>query len=98
MKILILSSAYNSLTQHAHVALKALQHTVAVAAATTPETMTQAVDSFKPDLVLCPMLAQIIPRSIWEAQPCIILHPGIVGDRGAASLDWAILNDEQTWG
>src|SRR5205823_14993227 len=52
----------------------------------------------RPDLILCPMLTRIIPRSIWEEYPCIILHPGILGDRGAASLDWAILNQEDTWG
>jgi putative two-component system protein, hydrogenase maturation factor HypX/HoxX len=98
MKILLLCSAYNSLTQHTHVALKALQHTVAVAVVTTPETMTERVESFCPDLILCPMLTRIIPRSLWEAHPCIILHPGVIGDRGVASLDWAILNDEQTWG
>ena len=98
MKILLLSSAYNSLTQHAHVALRALKHATGVAIATTPEAMTEAVERFQPDLVLCPMLAQIIPRSIWDAHPCIILHPGIIGDRGPASLDWAILTGEQDWG
>jgi hypothetical protein len=98
MKMLLLSSAYNSLTQHAHVALNALQHKVAVVVAITPEAMAEAVDRVQPDLILCPMLTRIIPCSIWEPHPCIILHPGIIGDRGAASLDWAILNDEPTWG
>ena len=98
MNILLLCSAYNSLTQHAHVALKALQHTVGVAVATGPEAMADVVERFHPDLILCPMLTRIIPRSIWEEYPCIILHPGIIGDRGPASLDWAILNAEQEWG
>ncbi|PWT84154.1 MAG: hydrogenase maturation protein [Blastocatellia bacterium] len=98
MKILLLCSAYNSLTQHAHVALKALQHSIAVAVATTAETMPAVVEKFQPDLILCPMLTRIVPRSIWESQPCIILHPGIIGDRGVASLDWALLNAEQAWG
>ena len=44
------------------------------------------------------MLAQMIPRDIWAAHICLILHPGIVGDRGAHSLDWAILNGESEWG
>lgn len=98
MKILLLSSAYNSLTQQIHVELKALGHRVGVAAATTGEAMRQAVQQFQPDLVLCPMLAQIIPSDIWERYTCIILHPGIVGDRGGNSLDWAILNEETHWG
>ena len=98
MNILLLSSAYNSLTQHAHVELKALGHWVGVAVATTAETMRQAVEQFQPDLILCPMLAQVIPRDLWERHTCIILQPGIVGDRGGNSLDWAILNEEARWG
>jgi len=98
MKILLLSSAYNSLTQQAHVWLNASQYDVAVAAATTAEGMRDAVAQFQPDLILCPMLAQVIPRDIWENYTCIIIHPGIVGDRGPNSLDWAILNEETEWG
>ncbi|MGY6217122.1 hydrogenase maturation protein [Methylolobus aquaticus] len=98
MRILLLSSAYNSLTQHAHIELKALGHTLGVAVGTTGDAMRDAVRQFQPELVLCPMLAQVIPRDIWEQHTCIILHPGIVGDRGANSLDWAILNEEQEWG
>ena len=98
MNILLLSSAYNSLTQHAHVELKALGHWVGVAVATTGEAMRQVVRQFQPDLVLCPMLAQVIPHDIWQRHTCIILHPGIVGDRGGNSLDWAILNEETEWG
>jgi putative two-component system hydrogenase maturation factor HypX/HoxX len=98
MKILLLSSAYNSLTQQAHVWLKASHYEVVVAAATTAATMRDAVAQFQPDLILCPMLAQVIPRDIWENHTCIIIHPGIPGDRGPNSLDWAILNEEQEWG
>jgi putative two-component system hydrogenase maturation factor HypX/HoxX len=98
MRILLLSSAYNSLTQHAHVELKARGHLVSVATATKAQAMRKAVDQFRPDLILCPMLAQVIPWDLWEAYPCLILHPGIVGDRGGNSLDWAILNQESEWG
>lgn len=98
MHILLLSSAYNSLTQHAHIELKALGHHVGIAVGTTGDAMREAVRQFQPDLVLCPMLAQVIPRDIWEKHTCIILHPGIAGDRGANSLDWAILNEEKGWG
>ena len=96
MKILLLSSAYNSLTQLAHVWLKASHYEVAVATATTAETMRQAVTQFQPDLILCPMLAQVIPHDIWENHTCIIIHPGIAGDRGPNSLDWAILNENRS--
>ncbi|QSA97940.1 enoyl-CoA hydratase-related protein [Methylococcus sp. EFPC2] len=98
MRILLLSSAYNSLTQHAHVELKALGHWVGVAVGTTADAMREAVHQFQPELVLCPMLAHVIPRDLWERYTFIILHPGIVGDRGGNSLDWAILNEEPEWG
>ncbi|MEW6039771.1 MAG: hypothetical protein AB1648_16235 [Pseudomonadota bacterium] len=76
MNILLLSSAYNSLTQHAQVELKALGHRVGVGVATTGEAMREAVRQFPAELVLCPMLAQVIPRDIWEKHTCIILHAG----------------------
>jgi len=98
MRILLLSSAYNSLTQNVHVELKALGHGLGVSVGTTGDAMREAVALFDPDLVLCPMLVQVIPRDIWERYTCLVLHPGIVGDRGVNSLDWAILNDEQAWG
>ncbi|MGZ8218994.1 hydrogenase maturation protein [Methylomagnum sp.] len=97
MRLLLLSSSFNSLTQQAYVLFKD-RHQVGVAAATTADTMRDAVEQFKPDLILCPMLAQVIPNDIWEAIPCLIVHPGIVGDRGPNSLDWAILNREPRWG
>ena len=98
MRILLLSTAYNSLAQHAHVELKALGHQLGVAVGTTGDNMRQAVEQFRPQLVLCPMLAQVIPADVWQRYPCLILHPGIVGDRGANSLDWAILGEEKEWG
>ena len=60
--------------------------------------MRAAVDRFRPDLILCPMLTQVIPHDLWESHPCLILHPGIVGDRGGHSLDRAILDQEPDWG
>jgi putative two-component system hydrogenase maturation factor HypX/HoxX len=97
MRLLLLSSSFNSLTQHAYVLFKD-RHQVGVAAATSADTMRDAVAQFRPELILCPMLAQVIPRDIWETIPCLIVHPGIVGDRGPNSLDWAILNREPRWG
>jgi putative two-component system hydrogenase maturation factor HypX/HoxX len=44
------------------------------------------------------MLKKPIPEAIWRRHTCIIVHPGIKGDRGPSSLDWAITLGEKTWG
>src|SRR6266404_1356792 len=41
---------------------------------------------------------EVMPASIWQKHMCIIVHPGIKGDRGPSSLDWAILNACEEWG
>ncbi len=60
--------------------------------------MIDAVNEFKPDLIVAPYLKKVIPEIIWKNYTCLIVHPGIVGDRGSSSLDWAILNNEKEWG
>ncbi|CAG7856736.1 hypothetical protein MCAMS1_01336 [biofilm metagenome] len=98
MKILLLSSAYNGLTQRVHVELLERGYTVSVEVAINDETMQEGVELFQPDLIICPFLKHKIPESIWRQYVCIIVHPGIKGDRGASSLDWAIINGESEWG
>ena len=44
------------------------------------------------------MFKAVIPASIWQHYTCLIVHPGIKGDRGPSSLDWAILNGYEEWG
>jgi putative two-component system hydrogenase maturation factor HypX/HoxX len=44
------------------------------------------------------MLKIAVPEEIWSRHLCLIVHPGIKGDRGPSSLDWAIANDEKSWG
>ena len=51
----------------------------------------EAVDLFRPDVVLAPFLKRAIPPSVWRRYICLIVHPGPPGDRGPSSLDWAIL-------
>ena len=60
--------------------------------------MLEAVELYRPDLIIAPFLKRAIPEKIWRNHLCIIIHPGIKGDRGSSSLDWAILNGAQTWG
>jgi putative two-component system protein, hydrogenase maturation factor HypX/HoxX len=92
MKILFLTTAHNSLSQRAFVELVDRGHTVVVVIASSEAVMIDAVAREHPDLIVAPMLKKVIPTSIWQHHTCIIIHPGIKGDRGPSSLDWAILN------
>lgn len=98
MKILFIVSAFNGLSQRAWIELDRLNHQVKVHIAVSAEQMVQAVAGFDPELVIAPYLKMKIPREIFDSRVCLIVHPGIVGDRGSASLDWAILRQEKTWG
>ena len=98
MKILLISSAYNGLTQRAHLELMARSHEVHVELAISDRQLTEAVARLRPDIVICPFLKTKLPQAIWLGTRSIIIHPGIVGDRGPSSLDWAIQDGETSWG
>jgi putative two-component system protein, hydrogenase maturation factor HypX/HoxX len=98
MNILFLTTAHNSLSQRAFVELVDRGHRVSVVIASSEEVMLEAVEREHPDLIVAPMLKAVIPASIWQHYTCLIVHPGIKGDRGPSSLDWAILNGWQEWG
>jgi putative two-component system hydrogenase maturation factor HypX/HoxX len=98
MNILFLTTAHNSLSQRAFVELVDRGHRVSVVIASSEEVMLEAVERQHPDLIVAPMLKAVIPASIWQHYTCLIVHPGIKGDRGPSSLDWAILNGYEEWG
>lgn len=98
MKILFIVTSFNGMSQRAWIELDRLNHQVKVHTASTPKNMTDAVNAYKPDLIIAPYLKTAIPESIWKNYTCLIVHPGIVGDRGPCSLDWAILNNEKELG
>ncbi|MFO1442935.1 hydrogenase maturation protein [Bacillus sp. Bva_UNVM-123] len=98
MKILLITTAHNSMSQRFYVELIDRKYEVDIHITSTKETMIQAVEVSKPDLIICPFLKTAIPEEIWKKHVCIIVHPGIKGDRGASSIDWAIMNQEKEWG
>jgi putative two-component system protein, hydrogenase maturation factor HypX/HoxX len=98
MRILLMASAYNSLTQRVHTELTDRQHEVVVELALGDEVMRDAVRRHDPDLIIAPMLTAAIPADVWSAHPCFIVHPGPRGDRGPSSLDWAIMSGASRWG
>jgi putative two-component system protein, hydrogenase maturation factor HypX/HoxX len=98
MRILLIASAYNSMTQRVYAELTERGHEVPVELALSDEVMRDGVRRFDPDLVIAPMLTRAIPEDIWSARPCFIVHPGPRGDRGPSSLDWAIMTGAERWG
>ncbi len=98
MRILLLTHSFNSLAQRLHGELTALGHQVSVEFDIHDGVTREAVALFRPDLILAPYLKRAIPEDIWRSHLCLILHPGVVGDRGPSALDWAILRGEATWG
>jgi putative two-component system protein, hydrogenase maturation factor HypX/HoxX len=98
VNILFLTSAHNGLSQRLLIELTDRGHQVVVTLATSDDAMVKSVDENEPDLIVAPMLKVAIPEAIYSKHTCLIVHPGIKGDRGSSSLDWAIMNGEQTWG
>lgn len=98
MKILFLCHGFNSLTQRLHCALRSEGHEVSVEFDINEAVTEDAIELFKPDVLIAPFLKRALPASVFEALPCFIVHPGPPGDRGPAALDWAILQGEKTWG
>ncbi|MDO9227070.1 MAG: enoyl-CoA hydratase-related protein [Pseudomonadota bacterium] len=98
MRILFLTHAFNSLTQRLYVELTALGHEISIEFDINDSVTVEAVELFRPHLILAPYLRRAIPEAIWRRHVCLIVHPGIVGDRGPSALDWAILDGESEWG
>ncbi|MGI5404667.1 hydrogenase maturation protein [Streptomyces sp. CA-135486] len=98
MHILLVAGAFNSLTQRLHAELGDRGHTVAVELALHEESLPDAVRRHEPQLVVAPILKTAIPREVWSAHTCLVVHPGPVGDRGPSSLDWAIHENAGQWG
>lgn len=98
MRILLLVHAFNSLSQRAHVDLRAAGHEISVEFFTNDDLAREAVALWRPDLVLCPYLKRAVPADIWRTTRTLIVHPGPPGDRGPAALDWAILRGARDWG
>jgi len=98
MRILFLTHSFNSLTQRLYCELAARGHQMSIEFDIADSVTEEAVALFKPDLVLAPFLKRAIPESVWARHLCLVVHPGIVGDRGPSALDWAILNGAGEWG
>src|SRR5271170_4935669 len=98
MRILLLVHAFNSLSQRLYVELSRDGHELSVELDIHDRVTCDAVELFRPNVILAPFLKRAIPSSVWQRCLCLIVHPGPPGDRGPAALDWAILRGVDTWG
>ncbi|MFC9893723.1 hydrogenase maturation protein [Nocardia sp. NPDC127579] len=98
LRILLVASAFNSLTQRVHAELRDRGHHIGVELALGDDQLRAGVARFRPDLILAPMLTKAIPDDIWTQHTVLIVHPGPKGDRGPSSLDWAISTGARDWG
>jgi putative two-component system hydrogenase maturation factor HypX/HoxX len=98
VRILLLVTAFNGLSQRVWCALREAGHEVGVQLATGAADMIEGVRAADPELIVCPFLKDRVPAEIWKKRRTVIIHPGPVGDRGPSSLDWAIAEGARTWG
>ncbi|MER6535609.1 hydrogenase maturation protein [Streptomyces sp900105755] len=99
MDILLVASAFNSLSQRVCAELSDLGHRVdVVLAGQGPDAVRRAVRDRHPELIIAPMLKTALPTDVWQQHTCLIVHPGPPGDRGPSALDWAIAGEAAEWG
>lgn len=98
MKIQFITTAFNGMAQRLWIELDRLNHQVHVVIPISVEQLIKETVAYHPTLIIAPFLTSKIPKEIYDNYLCLIVHPGIKGDRGASSLDWAILQEQQTWG
>ncbi|NRQ40941.1 formyl transferase, partial [Nonomuraea sp. NN258] len=98
MRILLLCSSFNGLSQRVWLELRRAGHEVSVELAVSEQVMVEAVELAAPDLVICPFLKERVPERVWRSYRTVIVHPGPPGDRGPSSLDWAIAESAPEWG
>ncbi len=98
MRVLILCYRFNSLSQRIFCELRERGHEVSVEFDVHPDLTLEAVELYKPDLILATFLRRKIPAEIWRKHRTLIVHPGIRGDRGPSALDWAIIRGRELWG
>jgi putative two-component system hydrogenase maturation factor HypX/HoxX len=98
MRILLLTHSFNSLAQRIYCELVRGGDEISIEFDIADAVSEEAVDLFKPELIIAPFLKRAIPKSIWSRHVCLVVHPGIVGDRGPSALDWAIQQGQREWG
>jgi putative two-component system hydrogenase maturation factor HypX/HoxX len=98
VRILFLTRSFNGLAQRLYLELTALGHEVSIEYDISDAVTIEAVALYRPALIVAPFMKRAIPESVWRHTVCLVVHPGIVGDRGPSALDWAIAEGRREWG
>ncbi len=98
MRILLFTHSFNSLAQRLYTELVAAGHEVSVEFDVKDSVTEEAIGLWRPELIVAPFLKRRIPDSVWRHHRCLVIHPGVEGDRGPSALDWAIVDGESEWG
>jgi putative two-component system hydrogenase maturation factor HypX/HoxX len=99
MRILLVSTAFSGLTQRFYTELDDAGYNVSVELHLGDNAkLMEGVELCQPDFIICPYLTKKIPKEVYQNYKCLIVHPGIKGDRGPSSLDWAIQEGINEWG
>lgn len=98
LRLCLLCNAFNSMTQRIYLECVELGHDTEVVIFEAEKEVLQTIAKLQPDLIICPFLTKRIPIEMYSNTPCLIVHPGIEGDRGMSSIDWALLENASQWG
>ncbi|XP_037043713.1 hydrogenase maturation factor HoxX-like isoform X2 [Bradysia coprophila] len=98
LRLSLLCNAFNSMTQRIYLECVELGHDTEIVIFDETEEALQTIATLQPDLIICPFLTKRIPIEMYSNTPCLIVHPGIEGDRGMSSIDWALLENASQWG
>lgn len=98
LRLCLLCDAFNSMTQRIYLECIELGHDAEILIFEDANQVLQSVATQQPDLIICPFLTKRIPIELYGNTLCLIVHPGIEGDRGMSSIDWALKENASQWG
>jgi hypothetical protein len=95
MKILLICTAHNSLSQRLYLNL-VLNHEVTIEYVLSATSMVEAATLAHPHLIICPFLTSFVPAEVYTKYMTLVVHPDAPGDGGPSALDFVIMGEDGT--